>query len=114
MYDYEEKEEIFIDKFRKRQKLYAKEEKYDIHDIVSNPNQPAIQQPQPAPPQPPSTTKKKITRRSRRQYRNKLRRRVKKDKEDGQDSTTNIQATHCRWQHRCYTWKLYSPVLIFL
>ena len=55
MYDNEDKEEILLDKFRKWQKMYAKEGKYDT---VGNPNQPAIQRPQPAPPQPPSTTKK--------------------------------------------------------
>ena len=58
VYDNEDKEEILLDEFRKRQKLYAKEGEYDT---VGNPNQPAIQQPLPTSPQPTSNTKKDNT-----------------------------------------------------
>ena len=55
VYDNKDEEEILVDEFRKQQKLYAKERMYDPK---GNPNQPAIQRPQPLPPKPPSITKK--------------------------------------------------------
>ena len=53
-----DKEELLPVDFIKQQKLYAKG---GMYDTKGNPNQPAIQQPQPPPPKPPkppSTTKK--------------------------------------------------------
>ena len=58
VYDNKDKEEILIDEFRKRQRLYVREEMYDTK---GNPKRPAIQKPQPAPPKQPSTTKKDNT-----------------------------------------------------
>ena len=55
MYDNGDEEEILLVEFRKQQRLYAREGMYNTE---GNPNQPAIQQPHPAPPPSPSTTKK--------------------------------------------------------
>ena len=114
VYYNKEEEEMLIDEFRKQQRLYTRE---GIYDIKGNPNQPAIQPPPPPPPpppKPPSTTKKNNTKKRKTVQKQTKKKSDKKDKEDGQDSITNIQASRCRWQHHSYAWELYSPGPIFL
>lgn len=56
--DNKDNEEILIDEFRKRQRLYARE---GIFDTKRNPNRPPIQQPQPPPTTNKDNTKKRKT-----------------------------------------------------